>query len=90
MSGRTSSGSELLPGEQPILVNLRLTHKRAAIPLLEAATFRDVSKALLDVSSMEGVEGCFILQTCNRVEFFALTSSGEVVDDLLRYWRGNL
>jgi glutamyl-tRNA reductase len=72
------------------LVNLRLTHKRAAIPLLEAAFFRDISKALLDVSSMKGVEGCFILQTCNRVELFALTNSGEVVDGLLRYWRGNL
>ena len=40
MSGRPSSGSELLPGEQPILVNLRLTYKRAAIPLLEAAIER--------------------------------------------------
>ncbi|MEE9594732.1 MAG: glutamyl-tRNA reductase [Candidatus Hydrothermarchaeales archaeon] len=52
-------------------LNIRVTHHRADIPTLEAVTFRDVRKALLDLQSLSSVKECVIIQTCNRVEIFA-------------------
>jgi glutamyl-tRNA reductase len=44
---------------------------------METVTFKDRAQGLADVSSLEGVEECLILQTCNRVEIFLVT--GETV-----------
>ena len=40
--------------------------------------------------ALKGVVECFILQTCNRVELFALTSESDSIPDLLHWWRANL
>ena len=90
MHGRLLSGSEPVRGSQPILVNLNLTHKKTTISLLEAAFFSEIPKALKDMSSLKGVSECLILQTCNRVELFALTSGSDSIPDLLNWWRANL
>jgi len=44
---------------------------------METVTFKDRAQGLADIFSLEGVEECLILQTCNRVEIFLVT--GETV-----------
>ena len=56
------------------LVNLRVTHKRATVPVLEAVGFDDRASAMKKMTRLSTVRECAILQTCNRVEVVALSS----------------
>ncbi|MGF3522220.1 MAG: glutamyl-tRNA reductase [Candidatus Bathyarchaeia archaeon] len=66
------------------LINVRLTHKTASVPLLEAASFKDKKKALVDFCSLTGVRECVLLQTCNRVELYLLSDDCADTADLVR------
>ncbi len=55
------------------VINVRITHKTAHVPLMEAVAFKEKEKALAEVRSLENVEECLILQTCNRIELFIIT-----------------
>jgi len=72
------------------IVNLRVTHKKVSIPILEALAFKNLPKALKEICALEGVNESVIIQTCNRVEIFAvvpreywLTAGAEIAE----YWR---
>ncbi|NOZ58295.1 MAG: glutamyl-tRNA reductase [Euryarchaeota archaeon] len=52
-------------------VNIRVTHHRAEVAILEVFAFPDVKKALKDIHALRSVKECVIIQTCNRVEIFA-------------------
>ena len=68
------------------LLNVRVTHKRAPIHILEKFTFNDISKAYREFLTTGLVSECVILQTCNRVElFFALEELD--VKKILEKWR---
>ena len=54
-------------------LNVRITHKTARVPLMEAVAFKEKEQALADIHALEGVEECLILQTCNRIEIFAIS-----------------
>ena len=56
------------------LVNLRFTHKRAMVPMLEAVGFDDSASAMKRMARLPTVRECAILQTCNRVELYALSA----------------
>ncbi|MDG6898895.1 MAG: glutamyl-tRNA reductase [Nitrososphaerota archaeon] len=56
------------------VLNLRVTHKRAPVPVLEAVSFDDPTSAMKQMRRLSTVSECIILQTCNRVEVFALAS----------------
>lgn len=59
------------------LINLHVTYRKASIPTLETLTFNDVDDALQKLSALKIVQECLILQTCNRIELFAVTSPQE-------------
>lgn len=59
------------------IVNVRITHKTAHVPLLEAVAFKDKETAYKEVSAIAGVEECLLLQTCNRVELYLVSQKGE-------------
>jgi glutamyl-tRNA reductase len=59
------------------VVNVRITHKTARVPLMEAVSFKDKEKALAEVRSLENVEECIILQTCNRIEIYIVAEEAE-------------
>jgi glutamyl-tRNA reductase len=40
---------------------------------MEAVAFKDKEKALAEIRSLENVEECLILQTCNRIELYIVT-----------------
>jgi len=65
------------------IINLRVTHKKATIPVLEAVRLKDYSLA---TNAQEMV----IIQTCNRVEVYAIAEDSErerVRDNLTRAWK---
>ncbi|MEM2108396.1 MAG: glutamyl-tRNA reductase, partial [Candidatus Bathyarchaeia archaeon] len=61
------------------IINVRITHKTARIPLIEAVSFKDTKEALKTLRSMDNVDECVFLQTCNRVEFYIVSEQGEKV-----------
>jgi glutamyl-tRNA reductase len=57
------------------LLNVRVTHKKAPIHILEKFTFKDIARAHRAFLTSGDIRECVILQTCNRVElFFAIES----------------
>ncbi len=59
------------------VINVRITHKTARVPLMESVSFKDKAQGLAEIQSLQDVEECLILQTCNRIEIFLVT--GETV-----------
>ncbi|MCL2134520.1 MAG: glutamyl-tRNA reductase [Candidatus Bathyarchaeota archaeon] len=59
------------------IINVRITHKTARVPLMEAVVFKDKIQALIELQSMENVAECLILQTCNRIEIYLVSEEGE-------------
>ena len=69
------------------VINVRITHKTARVPLMEAVAFKDKEKALAEIRSLENVEECLLLQTCNRIEIYVVTEEAENAVNLVKdYW----
>ncbi|MBT0158364.1 glutamyl-tRNA reductase [Candidatus Bathyarchaeota archaeon A05DMB-2] len=66
------------------IVNVRITHKTARVPLIEAVAFRDMRSALKAIRSMDNVEECVLLQTCNRIELYIVSEKGEKVAEMAK------
>ncbi len=67
-------------------INVRVTHKKADVPTLEAISFPDILEALSDIKKLPSIKGCIIIQTCNRMEIFAASENvNEAHHDLLDY-----
>ncbi|MEM4406243.1 MAG: glutamyl-tRNA reductase [Candidatus Methanomethylicaceae archaeon] len=50
---------------------LSISHKKSPVRILESFTLRDIGSALNKLKE-EGAEECVIVQTCHRVEFYAV------------------
>lgn len=59
------------------IVNVRITHKTAHVPLMEAVAFKEKEKGLAELRVLEGVEECLILQTCNRIEMYLVAEEAQ-------------
>ena len=66
------------------VINVRITHKTARVPLMEAVAFKEKPKALTELHAIENVEECLILQTCNRIELFIVTETAEKTAELAK------
>ena len=55
------------------IVNVRITHKKAHVPLLEAVSFKDKATAYTEILSLEGVQEAVLIQTCNRIELYLVS-----------------
>ncbi|MDI9609058.1 MAG: glutamyl-tRNA reductase [Candidatus Verstraetearchaeota archaeon] len=51
---------------------LSLSHKKAPVRILESFTLKDIKSSLTKLNSL-GIEECAIVQTCHRVEVYAVT-----------------
>lgn len=58
------------------IASMQITHEWAAIEDLEKVRYDDVETALKGLYSFGGVDECVVLQTCNRVEAY-IVSSGD-------------
>ncbi len=66
------------PSAQSInVVNVRITHKTANVPLLEAVSVKDKRAALTELRALGRVVECLILQTCNRIELYLVSEYSE-------------
>jgi glutamyl-tRNA reductase len=54
------------------IINVRITHKTARVPLMEAVSFKEKEPALKELCSLNNVEEALILQTCNRIELYVV------------------
>jgi glutamyl-tRNA reductase len=61
------------------IINVRITHKTARVPLMEAVAFKDERDALKAIHSLDNVDECVLLQTCNRIELYIVSEEGENV-----------
>jgi glutamyl-tRNA reductase len=66
------------------IVNVRITHKTADVPLLEAVAFDDKENALAEIKESGFCDECVLLQTCNRLEIFLVNKDGEHVTKKMR------
>ncbi len=65
-------------------INVRMTHKTAHVPLMEAVAFKEKEIALAEICSLENVEECLILQTCNRIEIYVVTEDVDNTVNLVK------
>jgi len=68
------------------IINIRVTYKRAKVSLLEAFAFEEAGSAMKDIRSLEVVDECVVLQTCHRVEIYAVSPMVEVERAIIEYW----
>ena len=68
------------------LLNVRITHKKAPIHVLEKFTFKDIAKAYRIFLTSDDIRECVILQTCNRVEIFLALDTMDVEKNF-EIWR---
>jgi glutamyl-tRNA reductase len=66
------------------VVNIRVSHKTAHVPLIEAVAFKDKPRALAELRAIKGVEECLILQTCNRIELFIVAEDAQSAASLAK------
>lgn len=70
------------------LLNVRVTHKKSPIHVLEKFTFKDIGKAYREFLTSNGIRECVIIQTCNRVELFLALEKIDT-DNIFETWRKN-
>jgi glutamyl-tRNA reductase len=58
------------------IINVRITHKTANVPLLEAVSFKDKANAYAEMRSLDGVQESVLIQTCNRIELYLVSEDG--------------
>jgi glutamyl-tRNA reductase len=66
------------------VVNVRLTHKTADVPLLEAVAFTDKKSALAEICALSDVKECVVLQTCNRIEIYAVNGTARKISEAIK------
>jgi len=64
-----------------------LSHKTAPVSVREKFAFKgeELERALLTLNSMEGIDECMILSTCNRVEVYFTTRSSSPFKDAVTF-----
>jgi glutamyl-tRNA reductase len=68
------------------LINFRVTYKEAPIHLLEKFTFKDINSVYEFFLENLHLKECLILQTCNRVEIFAVADEELDFQKIIGYW----
>jgi glutamyl-tRNA reductase len=59
------------------IINVRITHKTAHVPLLEAVSFKDKTNAYAEMRLLDGVQESVLIQTCNRIELYLVSKKGD-------------
>lgn len=71
------------------ILNVRITYRKARVPLLEAVAFKDKGRAYEEIRALGGISECIILQTCNRVELYVVSSNGRAAAECLTKYLAN-
>ncbi len=68
------------------IVNVRITHKVADVPLLEAVAFDNKGDAMNEIKSLGYADECVLLQTCNRLEFYLVNKDGKYTATMMKQY----
>ncbi|MCW4028835.1 MAG: glutamyl-tRNA reductase [Candidatus Bathyarchaeota archaeon] len=71
------------------IINVRITHKTARVPLMEAVAFKEKPQGYAELKAIENVEECLILQTCNRIELFLVAEETETTAKTVKEYFAN-
>ena len=71
---QVTTSSSFIMADSLEVINARLTYRDAPIHLLEKFTFKDLHYAHRLLLEKAQLKECIIIQTCNRVEVFAISS----------------
>lgn len=66
------------------IINMRITHQKSDISLIETISFKDIERTLVELHSIVNVDECVILQTCNRTELYIVTQNGDFVVNVIK------
>jgi len=76
-----------------MILCLSVSHKKANVPVLESLTFKDGREDMKKMCRLAFVEESVLIQTCNRVEIYVVTSdvsTKEAVEQLVGFWSWNV
>jgi glutamyl-tRNA reductase len=59
------------------IINVRITHKTARVPILEVVSFKNKTDAYAEIGSLYGVQESVLIQTCNRIELYLVSEHGD-------------
>ena len=59
------------------IINVRVTHKTAHVPLLESVSFKDKANAYSEMRLLDGTQESVLIQTCNRIELYLVSKNGD-------------
>ncbi len=74
------------------IVNLRFTYKNVPVNILEKLTFNNIEDILLKINALDDILECIVLQTCNRIEIYAISIDADndlVIKNIAECWRRN-
>lgn len=63
----------------PEIASMAITHKWASIDDIERAIAENLEDILKEILSLDGIDECVALQTCNRVEIYIVSSNGNLL-----------
>jgi glutamyl-tRNA reductase len=84
------SVNKLIKKEISGIINLRFTYKNVPVTVLEKLTFEEPREVLKDICALGHIHECVVLQTCNRIEIYAVTAENfisEAAVEIAEYWR---
>lgn len=68
------------------IINARVTFRTSPIHILEKFTFKNMDAAYHEFKKHVGLDECLILQTCNRVEIFAIANKKYDTETIKKIW----
>ncbi len=71
------------------IINVGVTFKNLDFDTLELFFFKNPVKTLHEIKTINGVDGCVLIQTCNRVEIFVSSTNIKVHHNLLELFINN-
>ncbi|MDG6223492.1 MAG: glutamyl-tRNA reductase [Candidatus Bathyarchaeota archaeon] len=66
------------------IMNIRITHQKSGISLIETAAVKDLQNALKQFHANDEIDECVILQTCNRTEAYVVSKEPEKASEKLK------
>ena len=67
-----------------LLSSLSISHKNSSVDMIERARLKDPDLALQGLLALEGVSEAMLLQTCNRIELYAVAEEGSPLPGFAR------
>jgi glutamyl-tRNA reductase len=66
------------------IINMRITHQKSGISLIESLSFKDLKSSLVELHSIVNVDECVILQTCNRTELYIVSKDNKSAINIIK------